>query len=796
MENTFSDNSEEDCSQEEFISAGVAVPLKVTTADLDVIEILDTELVGNVTNFIDKYMKGPPHIFTVTPNFIKQLMSADEIFRGKDGKFVGWPLLREEEIFAFMLYFVEAKFNTYMPQQKESNDKDISHVKIPNNSRKELLTAFPLIDEIIEFGKGHIIAAGGAISSALSLDFYYPTRANDCDFFLCGFKPEEIDQAGILVENVIIFLQNKYESFLEKDLIMDDKKFVILRSKNTVTVLFPPYQINEDTQTTPQKLQFVMRAYPTTGNMETDISMVIGGFDLFSCSVAYYNKQFYATYAGAFALATLTNIIMTSRFSTSMIHRIRKYSKRNYGVLFPGTSREKMARHSFVAKLAYHQNKENISIELPYIKIFAKGKYTHSTEFTETDYGATEASTYYMALGNLRSIIEEKEDQYCITGDTWDEVFYCSLFSKAPHSTMEQVLEKHIKSLKRSRNLANVGDYYLFSKIQSLRNILRKTFNRILEIELHECISKKTIPDSEILVSLFKQVDIEKLGMLYKAMMKLEKRTGNGVSLEIENKKFKDLLNNGITNIYNELILMDEDSFAEFCECMKVKILNHIEGREKAIIDEMTGKHFIDSKNPTRQHTASHNPTIISAKAWYGEENHVSFRAGFPDEIYFYLKTAFSPGGMYSKVTVGIFKTVLLPYYARAWAEGVCENLKATVMRNFKLNMQYRYYKCAERELRHKTIDKLDKVNLATQPFLYTGHDDKSIRDKQKIPKITVFKIVRNEKYRKLKAEEDEKRRIEREERKIKLKAKQTGDRKFRVHVKRNNNNNNNNEEE
>jgi hypothetical protein len=133
----------------------------------------------------------------------------------------------------------------------------------------------------------------------------------------------------------------------------------------------------------------------------------------------------------------------------------------------------------------------------------------------------------------------------------------------------------------------------------------------------------------------------------------------------------------------DEILCMTGEDATKLIDACKPKLKEYIEKSEKLAYAALHEKHCMSSKNPMRQHTASFNPIPLSAVDWYGKENYVSFRVGFPDEIYFLVKQL--------GLRYGIAVNVLVPYFARAWAEGMVETQKQQIMIGFQDKLHRKY---------------------------------------------------------------------------------------------------------
>jgi hypothetical protein len=79
--------------------------------------------------------------------------------------------------------------------------------------------------------------------------------------------------------------------------------------------------------------QFIHRIYP-------DISSIIGGFDLSASAIAYNEKEIYTTPLGCWSLINKAIIIDMGRRSTSYEHRLKKYNRYGFRLIFPGLTKE------------------------------------------------------------------------------------------------------------------------------------------------------------------------------------------------------------------------------------------------------------------------------------------------------------------------------------------------------------------------------------------------------------------------------------------------------------------------
>lgn len=730
--------------------------------DDPVFEVQDTTLKNGSKEDISwyPYVLEPKFSPEITEDFIKMLMSCDEIFRGRDGKFVGWPLFKEEEIYAAFLYYKsdfmyddKSKLHLSMPVYGRENFRDSRTP--PNRWRNNLTQHYPLVDEILMLGNGHLIVAGGSVTSTIVE--YYGSATQDCDFFFIGYNNEE--DAFNLLREVVEYIENYVQEFNQKH--DTEVPIYITRSQNVTTVnIGGCYGVPKMEK---QILQFVHRVYPDTGNLETNISLVLGGFDLFSCAVAYYNEQFYATPAGVFALATGLNIVMTSRFSTSMAKRLGKYKERHFGILFPGTSREIMSKKSLAARYAY-RNGESMPINLPYMKF----GFRSSGEFNDdSDYEVKNADGETGILSrklNLKVLAAGKLEQYCVYGNTWNEVFYPKTFTNNPvvGETKFKGYSRIIsdKLIAKNAKSATAQKYFLAQdwanpaispRLSAMRNRIFENFNKILQVELEAWLDTSETLEVIIFHISFFEIEQKEFDQLRTLRLKIknfenESQKEQNETLQIYQRAMRAL----IRKCCEEIICFDEIANNLFYTGVLPKLTSYVKENEAKAIQSLHENPCMSSKNPMRQHTSSFNPIPARAVDWYGVENYVPFRVGFPDEIYFLVKQL---GTRY-----GINAKVLAPYFARAWAEDKMQGFKRDVMEQFSNNMHYVHALNIFIQNRYQTREEVIET-------IYVGHSNPEIRKFQKIPKLPKVKIVFSEET-KAKMEKDRQSRIKRAARK------------------------------
>jgi hypothetical protein len=164
---------------------------------------------------------------------------------------------------------------------------------------------FPCVQIIMKQFPGKIFPAGGFYTN--------PFITTDIDLFFVGCTKEEACEIMETFEQIFKEVHpNKEKSF----------------KRNVGTTTF--IKKHPDSYGISDSYQFIHRRYPT-------LSHVIGGFDLSCSMIAFDGKHVVANSLGAWAWVNRTIVIDISRRSLSFEHRLMKYYKRGFDLIFPGT---------------------------------------------------------------------------------------------------------------------------------------------------------------------------------------------------------------------------------------------------------------------------------------------------------------------------------------------------------------------------------------------------------------------------------------------------------------------------
>ena len=652
--------------------------------------------------------------------FIRDLISADEICRGRDGSFVGWPVLDGDDIYRLHLELRLRSFDTYMPFASSvgrSNKQPLTFdpgLLDPEKASAKLLQRWPLIDEILHEGEGHLLLAGGSVCTA----FFEQGASNskDLDFYFIGFDRHDTAEADRLLEKLINFIQQK---FIDGETLsqarqghFDGKRFRVSRSSTVVTVvatIYSPDQNNANHEdgnlSRTYEIQFILRLYPKTGHLLTDISLPLGGFDLHSCAVGYYlhletlQGVFYATTAGAFSLATKINIVVTSRFSPSMIFRLKKYKNRDFEILFPGTSKERQSRESIKNMLLWKIKAPFMEIHLPFMTVTEQTTKTYESH--ESDYAIGSDNGGYRQ-SNLIALMTGRSEQYCIIGDRWldvlDEPKASFLKRKSITKLMEKLSKEHQRIIDPMYGMYSFNDHRrqirsIFATIIG-QDLLKSNF--IFEQQNIQKL-KQSLGAAHV-IDITKEIDDDLTASSSGSRLDLLQLT---LELSTAENDLKVKLRPLVEEKLIELCIANDVEFEKYLIAKEAEIFEMMTVAEERCLTQMKKRVKWNVTNPLTQHTASCNPTIVDPRAWYGknkrgQDNYVPFRVGFPDEIFFILKCVFTGYGQekgpnFYIGAMSVFKQLIVPYCAHAWAANVTERLVSVCRANYKLNSQYRY---------------------------------------------------------------------------------------------------------
>ena len=161
-----------------------------------------------------------------------------------------------------------------------------------------------------------VVIAGGAAAQPFN------GTAGDIDFFLVGVEPGAVWKK---VSEIEIAIQEKFLGSLPSGQLSFMKKMA--HGIVTIFVRIAPSGANGWTARN-CKIQIILRLF-------TSVSMLLHGFDVGSCAVAFDGAVTHTTLLGAYSLSHRVNIVCPSRRSTSYESRLKKYYDRGYALVLP-----------------------------------------------------------------------------------------------------------------------------------------------------------------------------------------------------------------------------------------------------------------------------------------------------------------------------------------------------------------------------------------------------------------------------------------------------------------------------
>lgn len=603
--------------------------------------------------------------FIVDDEFIRTLISSDEICRGRNGQGLGWPLLTGEDLMSTITMFRCARFKTQKPLagpyyrshgDPNSKDSHFEHFEIDTEKSWRKLDPQLIVDRILELGRGHLIVAGGSVAHVFQANRGVHF-VNDYDFFFIGLNPDQIAVAEDILAEAIRFLDFQRRTWNEEnpEIALDRNGHFITWSEKVVTVKFGDAGI--------PSFQFILRLYPNVGNRIANISLPIGGFDLHSCAVARALDengipQIYTTLAGAFALGTMTNVLMTSRMSTSMIPRLSKYRHRGFDIYFPGTTKEHMAQMTACNVAISQKIADYMDIVLPNLSVRRETSDfvqpgDHETEPTDYDPSVYQ---YRGDIANFKQLLAGRSELYAHWAN--DQQTFWKMLKEGSSRKLDLAIM--VEQFKRAVTLKHSRKRGTTQNINKRFTAYAWYFGRIFK----NVIRQEVLNTDKALMK-----NTQKL-RLYEELAQRDPRMIP--YLEETRTQQKNILKQAINRQVVNFAWMCDSEFDWQLNFYMDRMLETAELAQQRVSGHR-GLQW-NTTNPLTQLTASNNPTVTNARLWWGHDNYVSFRVGFPNEIYWLAKQICLQGGgpFYGK---DIFKNIMIWYFVRAWSDSVGDNI-------------------------------------------------------------------------------------------------------------------------
>lgn len=271
---------------------------------------------------------------TIDERLIRGLLTRDFISR----KTRCWPLLNDDEMNVMLKlaapyikgsfgnvyvkgesYFVPRIFSSPAEDEPRNNNwNTMGWAQLEARTMHRLEEGFPLITVLLENFHGRLIAAGGAVTKALTQTY---CCSEDIDMFFIDPEVEsdtvsetaKQNKATAFLLETVAYLVDQWLNRPPQQYSDDESRVAYVFRGEFVTTV---WLVGEELE--PTKYQFIHRIYPTVGS-------VLGGFDLGPAMIAFTGRKILATEMGAWSALAKTIIVDVSRRSTSFEHRLVKY---------------------------------------------------------------------------------------------------------------------------------------------------------------------------------------------------------------------------------------------------------------------------------------------------------------------------------------------------------------------------------------------------------------------------------------------------------------------------------------
>jgi hypothetical protein len=501
---------------------------------------------------------------------------------------------------------------------------------------------FPHIKPLLEKYKGKLAVCGGAVTRTLLSGHHDKT---DVDLFF--YKSSKEEAFAILLDCVATLVANYKggRAIIERKLYVTN---VILESVDTSSTVY----------------QFIHRIYPT-------LDSILGGFDIGCSAVGFDGEKVYGTPLGVYSITKKCLIVDTTRRSTSFEHRILKYARAGFAIIFPGITIGK------ANKIRMPSNDKDL---------YQKGRKVNLIIRKLGLYFSEDFQSYNDILGSGNSDIFL--DQLKVTQDTV--------------KTRKRIITDYETTpedmLRRFTDYGADEDYRWKHKTMSNGTVLRANnieavsvfviFPREKESEAGGLTLFKHFPEhysyDDVIAAFIDIISNPQLkfdetykGRAFAYIAKKQKRIDAGSDyvnrLSTEVRLFAEMAPKMRTL---QADLKSSQALPVLQQIQKEKmdemvlIVDLLNDRMKANLakakDRLTGMQWIDQE-PGRQWTSSINPVVKKPEDFYGEY-YVPFGLGIPCKIETTLRLMrkFRKGSFFAELPGDLFKLLLI-YILRAY---------------------------------------------------------------------------------------------------------------------------------
>ena len=529
---------------------------------------------------------------------IKPILTQDSHYR----KAQKWPLLSSE---SFNL-IKHHKNIGIIKMLNVKHEKETDNIKINiNNFVENINNKFRFINDVLDKFRGHLVVCGGSIVNTIFRPQHQQKKHTDIDLFFYDLNIEEANKMRI---SVICEIINNWKSR------WDGEKYIVKRNEfvSSIYIFYDDVLLVE--------YQLIHRIYP-------DISSIIGGFDIGACMLAYDGHEIYATPLGAWSLRNRSIIVDTKRRSTSYEHRLVKYFKRGFRIIFPGLKNEDIKYKKVIGCMSESE-------EILKSRIF--------NLITECGY----------KVNNINNIMKECSKFQKLSDDNMSPD-NLAIIRKYDNNILS-LTQYHNKTLSE-KSLNKISDYYnlngmnfnyfITANITKLRLGNLKAVSSLIVIDdpnkqnnlFLNPRNAKFIHDNfynDIYDMLVKDVSNPDLQLNeqsieeYKDKIeRIKTRFITSKSVNQQNDNFYELMR-GFGHLTNEVLKIKNVYEYDYYRDVMIKVMKD---NTKICEKKLIGIKWI-TKNPGRQWTSSINPIVANPREWYGDD-YIPIVTGIPVKI-------------------------------------------------------------------------------------------------------------------------------------------------------------------
>jgi len=526
---------------------------------------------------------------------IQAILTQDSHYR----KTQKWPLLTSESFNVISSHDnIEVADMLNIKLSSRHNIKSI-HVDL-SKFMLNLNTKYGFVDDILHKFQGRLVASGGCIFNSLMdvndigdrylhKNIKTATKHSDLDLFFYDLTVEQANKMRIDVICEIISNWKYHSNY--------DVKFIVKRNEFVTSVYV--FDCNNDKLLV--EYQLIHRIYP-------DISSIIGGFDIGACMLAYDGYEIYTTPLGAWSLRNRSIIVDTKRRSTSYEHRLVKYYKRTFRIIFPGLPNVPINHKKIIGSSS--ESEENLKRHI--LSLIKNSGYK---------------------INNVNNIMNECSKIQNISDDNLSPD---NLMINYHYYGNNLSLTRYNNKSLSEKSLIKISDYHNDSGMK-FNEFIKANLTK-LRLNNLKSVSSLIIIDGEfrsnVYDSLIKDIDSPNVQLdgdniiKYKTLVEHFKLEFNKNRDDWSYNTYFYELVKYFGNLTNEVLNIKDVNEINYYGDVMITIMHD---NAKKCEEKLKGIKWI-TENPGRQWTSSINPIIANPREWYGE-NYIPVVTGIPIEI-------------------------------------------------------------------------------------------------------------------------------------------------------------------